>query len=247
MVELKVGAKDAGLLARNGVNAVFHYAPVHYLVFVTRAKALLSKDELIRRGFTRSHFRRTSQRTDRERGFSKYVHLTVNAFPKILRAKLKAGFPHFEFRIPAGYIDTTSFHLCRYNIAKSRNPKLGKSPAPEGPATGYYQSGKLIPTAETLEECESLLKANLGTNMIEVLIPDELRLPNETELIFFSESDIELARDLLREMNVAWRVGVAAGYTYTAASFYRTKVEQFLERARQRPEWKGDGLDFDRL
>lgn len=247
MVTPAVGRQESGLLTRHGVEAVFHYAPLHYLLFIVRAKALLSKEELAARGFPQTHLRSTSRGVDYDRGFAGYVHLTLTNLPPILQGKLKSGFPHFEFRIPASYVDRLPFHLCRYNIAKSRNPKNGSSPSPEGPATGYYRDGKQIPTAETVCECEALLRANLGINMIEVLVPKRVDLPQDTELIFFSRADLELARDMISKLNPGWRCSLASMESYARKGLYVGQVEDFLRRAQQDPEWRGSGLEFDRF
>src|SRR5207237_6387189 len=113
-------ATQSVLLTSHGVTNVFHYAPLHYILFIARSKALFSKNELRRLGYDASHFRRTSRRPDEQRGFSDYVHLTLNHFPPILKAKLAGGFPHFEIRVPAEHVEKATVHLCRYNIAKCR-------------------------------------------------------------------------------------------------------------------------------
>lgn len=243
-----VGAQFAhltGLLTSRGVAEVYHYVPLHYLMFIARSRALLSKGELGRLGFNNSHFRRTSRSQDELRGFSHYVHLTVTAYPPILAAKLASGFPHFEVRVPAAHVEKTTLHLCRYNIAKSRNLRTGKKPAPESAATGRYHGAKQIPTAETVAECEALLQANLGENMIEVLVPNALILPPETALIFFDENDRDLADELIHPMKLNWALHLAKDLTYKAATGYVRAVKEFLARARVDPGWKGNGLDFD--
>ena len=111
-------ARRTGLLTSHGVTDVFHYAPLHYILFIALAKALFSKNELRRLGYDLSHFRRTSRHPDEQRGFSDCVHLTLKHFPPILKAKLAGGFPHFEIRVPAEYVEKGTVHLCRYNIAK---------------------------------------------------------------------------------------------------------------------------------
>jgi len=75
-----------------GVRALYHYAPLHYLPFIARSAALLSKLGLRREGFPEKHFRSTSYRQDMARGFERFVHLTIDPHPPILQAKLKRGF-----------------------------------------------------------------------------------------------------------------------------------------------------------
>jgi hypothetical protein len=234
-----------GLLTTRGIEDVFHYAPLHYLIFIARSKALLSKNELRRLGFDASHFRRTSRQRDLVRGFSNYVHLSLQSHPPILKAKLRAGFPHLEVRVPAAWVETGTFHLCRYNIAKSRNPKTGKRPAPESPATGCYHGGKHLPTAEKPAEREDLLRRNLGRNMVEALVPERLALPESTQMIFFHESDYRLAMDLIEQLGINWPLLLATDLRYEPNAKYSAVVRQFLNRAAADPEWLGDGLDFD--
>jgi len=236
------------MLSSRGINEVFHYAPLQYLLFIARSQALLSKNELRRVGYEDSHFRRTSRSQDELRGFSNYVHLTLNHLPPILKAKLARGFPHFEVRIPAQHLEQGTMHLCRFNIAKSRYLRRQGAPgSTESRANGRYHNDKQIPTAETEAECDDLLIANLGRNMIEILIPDRLSLPADTRLIFFSKADRDFADNLLRPLRIAWQLDVAQDFSYTSATRYVNAVTRFLEHAASDPGWFGDGLDFDRV
>jgi hypothetical protein len=106
---------------------------------------------------------------------------------------------------------------------------------------------KQIPTAETADECTALLRANLGQNMIEVLVPKALVLPNEASLVFFSGADRIIAEDILRKLGVDWEVSVSEAYRYTRTANHVDRVERFLEHAQADPNWKGNGLDFDAL
>ena len=244
----RIDGDSPGLLTSHNVKAVFHYVPLHYLLFVARAGALFSKDELHRQGFGCSHFRSTSRRADERRGFSGYVHLTLDECPPILRAKLAAGFPHFELRIPAAELEQTEIHLCRYNIAKSRYIRRPPAAGPaESAANGYYHGLKQLPTAETKQECEQLLRHNFGTNMIEVLVPGRFDLPSGTEAVFFNPDDISLADALLQEAGIVWRTRLSSALPYVRGPRSVALVEQFLRHAAGDADWRGDGLEFDRL
>jgi hypothetical protein len=245
MVQSDLAELEGGLLTSRGIASVFHYAPLQYLLFITRSRALFSKDELSRQGFTVSHFRRTSRSRDNDRGFSNYVHLTLDEYPPILKAKLDAGFPHFEIRVPAAYVERGLIHLCRYNIAMCRNHLHSKKPAPESDATGRYCGTKQIPTAETVIECEALLNANFGKNMIELLVPETLSLPDTTSLVFFDEADRALASNVVSPLTVDWSLEVSGRYSYKRSAMYVNLVEDFLQHARADEGWKGNGLDFD--
>lgn len=230
------------------MTSAFHYAPLHYLLFIARSKALFSKIELRRLGYDPFHFRRTSRRQDYARGFSNYVHLTLSQFPPILEAKLRAGFPHFEVRIPAQQLEQSDFHLCRFNIAKSRYlRRQGKTGPPENRVNGRYYGGKQLPTAETAAECEALLAENLNHRMIEVLVPVTLPLPGETTLIFFDTEDLNIAKSLLRGMRLEWKLDLAAKTAYPRDAQHVENVQRFLRIARADASWRGDGLDFDNV
>src|ERR1051326_4364375 len=113
------------VLGDNRISVVYHYTPLHYLPFIAMKRALLSKPSLRLLGFADTHFRSTSRRADEERGFGEYIHFALESRPPILLAKLAAGFPHLELAVPADVVEAQGFHLCRYNIAKTRVLRRG--------------------------------------------------------------------------------------------------------------------------
>jgi len=234
-----------GLLAAAGVTSAYHYAPLHYLLFIARSKRLLSKPELQRLGYNVSHFRSTSRRQDEKRGFSSYVHLTLNQCPPILQAKLQAGFPHFEIRIPAVELDQIGFHLCRFNIAKSRYLRGGKKPPSESAENGRYYGDKRLPTAESESECRALLAHNLGRVMIEVLVPVKLPLSENSTFIFFDPDDAAIATDSLSRVGLNWNIEIASNSPYARRQNHVARVQEFLRRAEEDENWRGNGLEFD--
>ena len=54
------------------------------------------------------------------RGFGNYAFLTLDVHPRILKAKLKAGFPHVAIEVPVDAFENMDYHLCRYNVAMTR-------------------------------------------------------------------------------------------------------------------------------
>ncbi len=234
------------LFAPRGIVSAFHYAPLHYLLFIARASALLSKLELARQGFGITHFRRISHRQDELRGFSEYVHLTLNEFPPIVRAKLTAGFPHFEIRVPADAVAAGDVHLCRYNIAKCRYlRRKGNAGLNESASNGRYYGDKQLPIAVAREDCAALLDAHYPSRMIEVLIPGRFELPPDTSLLFFRQEDLEHARSILSAAALSWRCGLADVHCYRANERYVALVRDFLEHSLRNAAWKGGGLEFD--
>ncbi len=235
------------LLTDNGVRFAYHYTPLHYLPFVAAERALLSKPELRRLGFREYHLRSTSKRADEERGFGEYVHLTLSESPPILAAKLGAGFPHAEIAVPVSAVERAGFHLCRFNIAKSRYLRRdGHEGYPEGPSNGRYYQGKQIPMAQTDAECRALFAANYGKNMIEVLVMGRLALPDDSFVTFFHPDDHETGSQIIRTRGIPWRVETS-DRIYKPNDQYARRVRDFIRKAMSDPAWKGDGLEFDQV
>lgn len=235
------------LLTDNAVRFVYHYTPLHYLPFIAAEKILLSKLELRLRAFNEFHFRSTSKRADEERGFSEYVHLTLSERPPILAAKLRAGFPHVEIAVPAVAVERAGFHLCRFNIAKSRYLRRdGSKGYPEGPGTGRYYQNKQIPMAQTETECRALFEANHGKNMIEVLVLARLALPEDCVVTFFHADDYETWLTTIGTRGTPWRSELS-DRTYQPNRVYAQSTRDFIRKAMADPTWKGDGLEFDQV
>jgi adenylosuccinate synthase len=93
------------VLEESGVNYVHHYAPLHYLPFIARSGALLGKPSLAAAGFAANHLRSKSSVHDVKRGFGAYAFLTLDPTPRILGAKLMAGFPHIGIAVPVAAVE----------------------------------------------------------------------------------------------------------------------------------------------
>jgi hypothetical protein len=200
-----------GVLSANGVEAVQHYAPLHYLPFIARSRAILSKPSLDAAGFKSTHLRSMSRGQDVARGFGSYAHMTLDRQPRILKAKLGAGFPHLALSVPTASIEATPFSLCRFNVAMTRYLKRGKKRgAPESNTNGRYYLGHQIPVARTEEDKMAMLAKHLplGT-MIEVLIHGDLTLPADTSVVCYSEEDAKIARNVLKQIECPWKVEVS--------------------------------------
>jgi len=237
-----------GVFADSDVTSVFHYSPLHYLPFICRSQKLLSKPELEKAGFAPTHFRSTSSRQDVERGFGNYIHFALDARPPILKAKLAAGFPHFELEIPAGSVEDAGFHLCRFNIAKTRYFRGAKQQPPESPENGRYYQDLALPIAATDEEIEKLFEANFGKRMIEVLVLDRLDLPTQTVIKVFHEDDAVLAKEVIAATGVKWSLSVdGSGSRYPRNARYAKAVSVFIAEALRDTQWAGNGLEFDRV
>lgn len=237
----------ATVLASGGVTTVYHYAPLHYLPFIVRRSALLSKGLLSRAGFSDRHFRSTSKRQDIKRGFASFVHLTLDAHPPILVAKLAKGFPHFEIAIPVHDVEQREYLLCRFNIAKARYFRGALKAPEESPANGKYRDDLALPVARTEQERADLFRLNFGRNMIEVLIPHEISLGSATALRFFHSEDLAIARQVTDTLAVAYRLELDGRVKYTPSSTYKAAVRAGIARALEDETWLGDGLEFDRI
>lgn len=240
--------RGGALLATFGIPSVYHYAPLHYLAFIARQNALLSKVALRELGFSDSHFRTTSRYQDEQRGFAHYVHLTLDAHPPILQAKLGRGFPHFEIALPAIEFDETEYLLCRFNIAKTRYFRGAKQEPPESEKNGQYRSGMRLPVATTPQEREALLRLNLGENMIEVLVPNQVALTAKAVLRFFHDDDMKCANEVLETLGIeAFQIERDSEIEYKPSAKYRSEVRTALFNSLADPLWRGDGLEFDRM
>ncbi len=238
-----------GALSDVELEFVNHYAPLHYLPWIARDRALLSKSELRRREYPETHFRATSWRQDSARGFKDYAFLTIEKFPQILNAKLKAGFPHIAISVPVSDVEATNYSLCRYNIARTRILRRGNLPGrPEGDGNGQYYREQQVPVAFDEVERKALLKKHLNVNMIEVLVPDKINLSDRVRIVTFSPEDKVLAKSVLRRNGRTWPVDVIEPTgPYNRKATYVASVKAFIERCFAEPAWKGSGLDFDRL
>jgi len=236
------------LLSQFGITAIYHYAPLHYLPFIARRGALLSKAALRREGFADSHLRSTSSAQDAQRGFSNFVHLTLDAHPPILKAKLARGFPHFEVSVPATHFSKVEYLLCRFNTAKTRYFRGARREPPESDRNGRYYEEMRLPVAKTAAQQEALLRLNYGQQMIEVLVRDQLPLGQGTSFRFFHRDDVASAADVLRVLGMTtYALEMDEQLEYVPSSKYRQAVTKALARATADPAWLGDGLEFDRV
>ncbi|MCP3394006.1 hypothetical protein NLM27_35200 [Bradyrhizobium sp. CCGB12] len=239
-----------GALSASGVEFVQHYAPLHYLPFIARSRAILSKPSLDAAGFKSTHLRSMSRRQDVARGFGSYVHMTLDPQPRILKAKLGAGFPHIALRVPVAAIEANAFSLCRFNVAMTRNLRRGKKRGVlESKTNGRYYLGHQIPVARTDEDKMSMLAKHLPLcTMIEVLIHGDLKLPDKTIALCYSDDDLKIARTVLTQLQVPWTIERAAPPgEYPRSAIHGSSVDDFIASAMRDSQWRGNGLEFDRL
>ena len=240
-----------GLLKDHGVENVFHFTPLHYVPFIGRSKSLLSKPSLKKAGFPSKHVRSMSAHHDVERGFGNYAHLTLDSSPRILKAKLSAGFPHVGISVPVEAIDDkVEFSLCRFNVAMTRYLRRdGKPGFPESAINGRYYEDHEIPVAKTAQDKSSMLKQFVGTStMIEVLIHGDLTLPGDSCLLCYSELDVDFAQNILTQIGSSWKIELKDPPSpYPDDIQYHSAVGDFIDAALIDPNWRGNGLEFDRV
>lgn len=242
-----MSSPTSGPLQSFGIARVYHYAPLHYLPFILRAGALLSKNELRRVGFAHTHFRSTSARQDEQRGFSAFVHTSTLAHPPILKAKLAGGFPHSELSIPVQEVEQRGYLLCRFNIAKTRYFRGALQAPPESRANGKYLRDMALPVAATSDEKWALLEANASRAMIEVLVEDRLLLPQPIEVTAFSKPDALAIEQIADRLAVPVKVYLDESLNYPQNQEKTEAVMESAARAVAEPDWRGGGLDFDRM
>lgn len=233
-----------------GIEYIHHYAPLHYLPFIARSRSLKSKPTLRMEGFNGNHFRTKSKNSDVGRGFGQYAFLTLSRDPRIVKAKLKGGFPHLAFLVPVSSFANIDFDLCRYNVAMAR--RLLSSPTGgfklDG-TNGRYYGDLQLPIARTNVDKKRLLEAHYQAGkMIEVLVSGELHLSDETKVICYDQADLLIARTVLKKIHTPWEVSLEnPPGPYNRQAQYAANVQTFINQSLVDPEWKGNGLEFDRV
>lgn len=126
--------------------------------------------------------------------------------------------------------------------------KNGKPGYPENSANGRYYEHLQIPVARLNGDKKALMERHKGNREIEALVHGDLILPHQTEIFCYSSPDTEIARHVLLKARAEWNVSIVppAG-PYPRKSEYVNAVTSFIERAHSDAEWRGDGLDFDKV
>ena len=103
--------------------------------------------------------------------------------------------------------------------------------------------------ARSNEEMAAMLAECLPARiMIEILVHGDLALPNTTKVLCFSAADIEIANGVLASVGSPWPLQAAdIPGAYPRNAEHARCIEDYLEQAMNDPEWRGNGLEFDRL
>lgn len=244
-----MSAEALAILAEFGIQKAYHVAPLHYLPFISRSRALLSRSRLKEDGYGDSHFRRTSHKADFERGFGDRIYLSPYQAPPILLAKLRKGFPHVRIGVPCSALVGSNFDLCRFSVARSRYLRRLDKPGPsESITNGRYYEGRQLPVARTRDDVRGVLAEHYTKSAnVEIQVQERLPLPSSTTITCFSAHDEKLARRIAAATDMPWEVEKAASQTYNSATGHVSAVVQFVDRALSDCVWKGNGIDFDRL
>ncbi|GAB2179077.1 hypothetical protein DLREEDagr8_46350 [Dongia sp. agr-C8] len=151
--------------------------------------------------------------------------------------------------VPAEAIDSVEYSLCRFNVAMTRFLRRGDKPGFDAsPTNGRYYRQHQIPVAQSPNDKAAMLRAHSKTSMIEVLIDGDLPLPNETRVQVYAPEDLQLAERVLATLARPWRVELAdPPGPYPRSARYARSVVEFVDRALAEPEWRGNGLEFDRV
>ena len=238
------------LFSNYNIKTVLHYAPLHYVTHIARTAALKSKPALIRDGFEERHFRSKSRNRDVCRGFGNYAFLTLDVHPRILKAKLKAGFPHVAIEVPVDAFENMNYHLCRYNVAMTRQlRRCGKPGWKECESNGRYYGTKQIPIAVTDRDKNALLSKHYGNGtMIEVLVPNQLNLPLNTRITCYHHDDTAVVHSILDALKRCWIISEEQPpCLYNRNDEYISAVADYVDLALKSPAWRGNGLEFDNV
>ncbi len=94
-----------------------------------------------------------------------------------------------------------------------------------------------------------MLQKYVGSDtMMEVLTYDELNLPADTKVVVYSQADGTIAEKVLNVLNVPWSIVLTdAPGEYHRRQDYAAAVSDFIDKALADEEWRGDGLEFDRV
>lgn len=176
------------------------------------------------------------------------VHCTTSMHPPILSAKLSRGFPHLRFAFPINTVPA-EHDISRFNIARGRYLRSGNSPLPESDRNGRYYDAYELPVARSDAERRALLEAaDVNRVMLEILLHERFPLPDTTEIHCFSDWDNAQVTRVLESIRHNIAVAQHAPVNvYPEHEIFRFQVAEFIENALADPEWKGNGLDFDRL
>jgi hypothetical protein len=100
--------------------------------------------------------------------------------------------------------------------------------------------------ARTSDECQALFAENHGKNMIEVLVPGRLTLPEDLVVTFFHADDYQVGREVIRAKGRPWQAGLS-DCRYLPEEQYVRRTREFIAKAMANSGWRGDGLEFDRV
>jgi hypothetical protein len=84
--------------------------------------------------------------------------------------------------------------------------------------------------------------------MIEVLVHGDFALSDKTSIVCFAEEDATIARQTLASLHRKWAVNVEKPPgPYPRDGKHVAAVTAFIRQAEDDPNWRGNGLEFDRL
>jgi len=135
--------------------------------------------------------------------------------------------------------------LCRFNIARSRHLHGAQRVPAESERNGRYYDELRLPVARTYDERTKMLRLCGRRDFIEVLVPERLPLTKRCVLIFFRQTDLEIARTALTSLSSQYRLDLDTDLPYTADSTYESDVQAAINCSLENPQWVGSGLEFD--
>ncbi len=228
------------------LKSVYHCTPLNYAPFVFRTKGLLSRRQLVDRGFNPCHFRKTSSQCDVDRGFADVVFCTTAPMSELLKAKLKHGFPHYLIEIPTHLLQGKATYLCRYNIARSRYYRGAKREPSCDPDCEFYVKDFRLPVARTDDQKRIMLQKWSNGRVLEILVESRVDFDRYVKLIAFSKEDQSLLGTIAKRLEFQVEIELAE-FSYVRCAKCAVDVGTSIESALADHRWKGNGLDYDSL
>ena len=84
--------------------------------------------------------------------------------------------------------------------------------------------------------------------MMDFVVEHEFILPDDSQLFYYHKEALNLAKSIAGHIEIPWQIKLQPPPgDYNFSFEYASAVEEFINQALLDPNWKGDGLGFDRV